>query len=153
MNTITVDELMRQIGNSRLTSDWITVDQDRINKFADVTEDHQFIHIDEEMAKATPFGGTIAHGYLTLSLLSKMGEGTLHVLEGVMAGVNYGCNKLRFINPVRSGKRVRGHFSLIDFKQPKPGTNVLTYNIEVEIEGEEKPALITEWVFMQMTAA
>ncbi|MEO1041664.1 MAG: MaoC family dehydratase [Pseudomonadota bacterium] len=153
MNTITVDELMRQIGNSRLTSNWIDVDQKRIDQFADVTEDHQFIHVDEEKAKATPFGGTIAHGYLTLSLLSKMGEGTLPALEGIQAGVNYGCNKLRFINPVRSGKRVRGHFSLIDYKSPNPGTHVMTYNIEVEIEGEDKPALVTEWVFMQMTAA
>ncbi|MEM7739485.1 MAG: MaoC family dehydratase [Pseudomonadota bacterium] len=152
MNTITVDELMRQIGNSRLTSDWIDVDQKKIDQFAEVTEDYQFIHVDEEKAKATPFGGTIAHGYLTLSLLSKMGEGTLPVLEGIVAGVNYGCNKLRFINPVRSGKRIRGHFSLANHKSPNPGTHVMTYDIEVEIEGEDKPALVAQWVFMQMTA-
>lgn len=151
MNIITQDELVSRIGNTKLTSEWLLVDQQRINTFADVTEDHQFIHIDEEAAKASPFGGTIAHGFLTLSLLSKLGAETTFVLEGIKAGVNYGFNKVRFINPVRAGKRVRGHFHLADVKQPKPGSHVLTYQVEVEIEGEEKPALIAEWVTMQMT--
>ena len=153
MNIITLDELVKQIGNSRVTSEWIHIAQDRINQFADVTEDHQFIHVDEEAAQATPFGGTIAHGFLTLSMLSKLGENSSFVLKGVKAGVNYGFNKVRFISPVRSGSNIRGHFSLIDHKQPKPGQHVLTYNVEVEIEGEDKPALIAEWVTMQMTAA
>lgn len=143
---------MSQIGNTKLTSDWISVDQERINQFADVTEDHQFIHIDEEAAKATPFGGTIAHGFLTLSLLSKMAEDVAFVVEGIKAGVNYGFNKVRFLTPVRAGKRVRGHFELAEVKQPRPGSHVLTYKVEVEIEGEPKPALIAEWVTMQMTS-
>jgi len=151
MNIITQDELVSRIGNTKMTSDWLMVDQDRINVFADVTEDHQFIHVDEEAAKATPFGGTIAHGFLTLSLLSKLAEKSVFILEGIKAGVNYGFNKVRFINPVRAGKRVRGHFELVDVKQPKPGSHVLTYSVEVEIEGEDKPALIAEWVTMQLT--
>lgn len=150
MNIISLDALMSQIGNSSLVSDWVTIDQQRINTFADVTEDHQFIHIDEEAAKNTPFGGTIAHGFLTLSMLSKLGAEQTFVLEGIKAGVNYGFNKIRFINPVRAGKRIRGKFELIAHKQPKLGTHVFTYNVEVEIEGEEKPALIAEWVTMQL---
>ncbi|MEM9839055.1 MAG: MaoC family dehydratase [Pseudomonadota bacterium] len=151
MNIITQDELLSQIGNTKLTSEWILVDQERINQFADVTEDHQFIHIDEQAAAKTPFGGTIAHGFLTLSLLSKMAGDVAFVLEGIKAGVNYGFNKVRFLTPVRAGKRVRGHFELAEVKQPKPGSYVLTYKVEVEIKGEEKPALIAEWVTMQMT--
>lgn len=152
MNIITVDALMSQIGNSSVTSDWVLIDQDRINAFAEVTEDHQFIHVDEEAAKQTPFGGTIAHGFLTLSMLSKLAEDATFVLEGIKAGVNYGFNKVRFINPVRAGKRIRGKFSLISHKEPRAGTHVLTYKVEVEIEGEDKAALIAEWVTMQMTA-
>ncbi|GGY49212.1 MaoC family dehydratase [Parvularcula lutaonensis] len=152
MNRITQDAILSQIGNSPLVSDWVTIDQDRINAFADVTEDHQFIHVDEEAAKKTPFGGTIAHGFLTLSMLSKLGAETVYVLEGITAGVNYGFNKVRFINPVRAGKRIRGKFVLADYKQPREGTHVLTYNVEVEIEGEEKAALVAEWVTMQMTS-
>ncbi|MCQ8184516.1 MaoC family dehydratase [Parvularcula maris] len=150
MNSVTVDSLMSQIGNTRLTSDWVLIDQQRINAFADVTEDHQFIHVDEEAAKATPFGGTIAHGFLTLSMLSKLASETTFVLEGITAGVNYGFNKVRFLNPVRAGKRVRGHFVLDAHKEPRPGTHVLTYKVEVEIEGEPKAALVAEWVTMQM---
>ncbi|NNU16815.1 MaoC family dehydratase [Parvularcula sp. ZS-1/3] len=152
MNIISLETLLSQIGNSRESSEWIPIDQERINQFADVTEDHQFIHVDEEAAKATPFGGTIAHGFLTLSLLSKMAADASYVIEGIKAGVNYGFNKVRFINPVRAGKRVRGHFELIAHKESKPGTHVMTYKIEVEIEGEDKPALIAEWVTMQMLA-
>jgi acyl dehydratase len=151
MNNITVEDLLRQIGNSELVSDWALIDQERINRFADVTEDHQFIHVDEEAAKATPFGGTIAHGFLTLSMLSALAADTVFVLEGIKAGVNYGFNRVRFVNPVRAGKRIRGKFSLKDHKESRPGTHVLTYAVEVEIEGEEKPALICEWVTMQMT--
>lgn len=150
MNIISLDTLLSQIGNSLLVSEWVTIDQERINAFADVTEDHQFIHINEEAAKKTPFGGTIAHGFLTLSMLSKLGNESTFVLEGIKAGVNYGFNKVRFVNPVRAGKRVRGKFELVAHKESKPGTHVLTYNVEVEIEGEEKPALIAEWVTMQM---
>jgi acyl dehydratase len=152
MNIVTLEKLLSQIGNSSLVSDWVPIDQARINAFADVTEDHQFIHVDEEAAKATPFGGTIAHGFLTLSMLSKLAADTVFVLEGIKAGVNYGFDKVRFINPVRAGKMVRGRFELIEHKSPRPGTHVLTYKVEVEIEGEQKPALVAEWVTMQMTS-
>ncbi|MEM9810175.1 MAG: MaoC family dehydratase [Pseudomonadota bacterium] len=153
MNIIALDDLVQQIGNSRVTSDWVVIDQDRINRFADITEDRQFIHVDEDAAKASPFGGTIAHGFLTLSMLTKLAEDAAFVLEGIEAGVNYGFNKIRFINPVHAGKTIRGHFSLTGHKQPKPGQHVLTYHVEVEVEGEDKPALIAEWVTMQITSA
>lgn len=152
MNIITRDDLLSQIGNSRVTSDWLTIDQARIQAFADVTEDQQFIHVDEEAAKATPFGGTVAHGFLTLSMLSKLAGETLPMLEGLAMGVNYGFDKVRFINPVRAGKRIRGHFALKAVKEPQPGTYVIRYEVEVEIEGEAKPALAAEWLTMQVTS-
>ena len=130
-------------------SDWFLVDQDRINAFADCTEDHQFIHVDEEKAKQTPFGGTIAHGFLTLSLLAKMGESATLVLEGIKMGVNYGFDKVRFAAPVRSGKRVRARFTLKSAEDRGQGQWQFTYAIAVEIEGEEKPAIIAEWLTRQ----
>jgi len=151
MKSVKASELPGLIGTDLGTSDWITVDQDRINVFADVTEDHQFIHINEAAAKMTPFGGTIAHGFLTLSLLSKFSEGAGLVIEGVKMGVNYGFEKVRFINPVPSGAKVRGHFKLKDAVEKKPGQHLLTYEVTVEIEGAEKPALIADWLGMQFT--
>ncbi len=151
MKTAKASELQGLIGTKLGTSDWIEVGQDRINTFADVTEDHQFIHINEAAAKMTPFGGTIAHGFLTLSLLSKFSEGAGLVIEGVKIGVNYGFEKVRFINPVPSGAKVRGHFTLKDAVEKKPGQYLLTYEVTVEIEGTEKPALIADWLGMQFT--
>lgn len=151
MNVVKSAEIESYIGKETGVSDWITVDQDRINVFADVTEDHQFIHVDEEAAKATPFGGTIAHGFLTLSLLSRFASGSLLVIEGVKMGVNYGFEKVRFINPVRSGKRVRAHFTLMSAENKIPGQWLFKYGVKVEIEGEEKPALVAEWLSMQFT--
>jgi len=151
MKSVKASELPGLIGTDLGTSDWITVDQDRINVFADVTEDHQFIHVNEAAAKMTPFGGTIAHGFLTLSLLSKFSEGAGLVIEGVKMGVNYGFEKVRFINPVPSGAKVRGHFKLKDAVEKKPGQHLLTYEVTVEIEGVEKPALIADWLGMQFT--
>ncbi|WP_017930715.1 MaoC family dehydratase [Robiginitomaculum antarcticum] len=151
MKTVKASELQGMIGSDIGTSDWITVSQDRINRFAEVTEDHQFIHVNEAAAKMTPFGGTIAHGFLTLSLLSKFSEGAGLVIEGVKMGVNYGFEKVRFINPVPSGSKVRGHFKLKDAVEKKPGQHLLTYEITVEIEGVEKPALIADWLGMQFT--
>lgn len=127
-------------------SDWIEVTQDRIDRFADVTEDHQFIHIDPERAKATPFGTTIAHGYLSLSLLSKMAYGVMPGIQGAKMGVNYGLNSVRFLAPVKSGKRVRGHFRMLDVTERSPGVYQSTVEVKVEIEGEPKPALSAEWV-------
>ena len=145
--TITPQELAAKVGERIGTSDWIEVTQDRINKFAEATGDFQFIHIDEEKAKLTPFGGTIAHGFLTLSLIPALGatsDGPR--IEGVKMGVNYGGNKTRFLAPVRSGKRVRAHTKLLELVEKRPGQWQQTNEIEIEIEGEPKPALICEWI-------
>ena len=146
-DTITIQERATQIGSENV-SDWVEVSQDMINKFADATGDHQFIHVNPEMAKMTPFGGTIAHGFLTLSLMPLLGS-KVHdepKIEGVKMGVNYGGNKVRFLAPVRSGKRVRGHFKLLDLDEKRPGQWQQTLEFTVEIEGEDKPALMAEWI-------
>ena len=152
MKTIKAADLQATVGTELGTSDWITIEQDRVNQFADVTEDHQFIHINPEKAKLTPFGGPIAHGFLTLSLLSKFSEQAGLVIEGVKMGVNYGFEKVRFLAPVAVGKRVRGNFKLKAAEEKRPGQYLLTYEITVEIEGEEKPALIADWLGMQFTS-
>jgi acyl dehydratase len=149
MSAITPQELAGRVGEIIGTSEWITVDQEMINKFADATGDHQFIHINEEMAKMTPFGGTIAHGFLTLSLMPVMSaKSDIPKMEGVKMGVNYGGNKTRFLAPVRSGKRVRGLFKLLEMVEKRPGQWQQTMELTVEIEGEEKPALMAEWITM-----
>jgi acyl dehydratase len=127
-------------------SDWIEVDQGRIDKFAEVTGDHQFIHVNPELASQTPFGTTIAHGYLTLSLLSQMAYGVMPGIKGSKMGVNYGLNSLRFMAPVKSGSRVRGAFRMVDVSERSPGVIQSTVEVKVEIEGEPKPALAAEWV-------
>ena len=147
MATTTPQELQTRVGQNIGTSEWVLVDQDMINKFADATGDHQFIHIDEEKAKLTPFGGTIAHGFLTLSLIPMLGAKTeAPKIEGIKMGVNYGGNKVRFLAPVRSGKRVRSHVKLLELEEKRPGQWQQTNEVTVEIEGEEKPALIAEWI-------
>jgi acyl dehydratase len=128
------------------TSDWIEVTQDRIDQFAEVTGDHQFIHVNPELAKQTPFGTTIAHGYLTLSLLSRMAYDVMPGIEGTKMGVNYGLNSVRFLAPVKSGKRIRGHFTMKDAHERAPGVIQTVTEVTVEIEGEDKPALAAEWV-------
>jgi acyl dehydratase len=133
-------------GQALGTSDWIEVTQGRIDQFAETTEDRQFIHIDPEAAKATPFGTTIAHGYLTLSLLSKMAYDAMPGIAGAKMGVNYGLNSVRFLAPVKSGSRVRGHFTMQDVIERSAGVVQSTVAVKVEIEGEDKPALAAEWV-------
>jgi acyl dehydratase len=146
VTTITIQQRAEQIG-SEAVSDWVEVSQDMINKFADATGDHQFIHVNPEMAKLTPFGGTIAHGFLTLSLMPLLASKTAQPeIEGVKMGVNYGGNKVRFLQPVRSGKRVRGRFKLLELIEKRPGQWQQTNEFSVEIEGEEKPAMIAEWI-------
>ena len=149
MLTATVETVSDLVGKETGVSDWLTIDQERINVFADVTEDHQFIHVDPEAAKATPFGTTIAHGFLSLSMLSKLAAGSVVVLEGVKMGVNYGFDKVRFAAPVKSGKRIRGRFTLMSADQKIPGQWTFKYAVKVEIEGEDKPALVAEWLTMQ----
>lgn len=135
-----------QIGQELGVSDWITVSQSRIDAFAECTGDHQFIHVDPDKARTTPFGTTIAHGYLTLSLLSAMAYDAMPGIEGTKMGVNYGLNKVRFMAPVKSGKRIRGRFKLTDVTERQPGVLQSTVEVTVEIDGEDKPALIAEWV-------
>jgi len=151
MKIINPSELPGIVGTEVGLSEWIALEQERINTFADVTEDHQFIHINEEAAKMTPFGGTIAHGFLTLSMLSKFAEQAGIVLEGVKMGVNYGFEKVRFLSPVPSGSKVRGRFVLKDAVEKNPGQFLLTYTVSVEIEGTDKPALVADWLAMQFT--
>lgn len=149
MPVISASDVKSYEGKEIGVSDWLLVDQPRINTFADCTEDHQFIHIDEEKAAATPFGGTIAHGFLTLSLLAKLAEGPTIVLDGVKMGVNYGFEKIRFVAPVRAGKQVRGRFTLKAAEEKAPGQWQFAYEVQVEIEGEEKPAIVAEWLTRQ----
>lgn len=144
---MTPQDMKALVGTQVGTSEWIEVSQERINKFAEATGDFQFIHVDLEKAKMTPFGGTIAHGFLTLSLIPVLtAESDCPRPEGIKMAVNYGGNKTRFISPVRSGKRVRGHFKMLELEEKRPGQWQQTMEITIEIEGEDKPALIAEWM-------
>lgn len=146
MDTITVEQMAASIGTERV-SDWVEVTQAMIDTFAEATGDHQFIHVNPEMAAKTPFGGTIAHGFLSLSLMPMLAAKTdTPRIEGVKMGVNYGGNKTRFIQPVRSGRRVRGRFKLLKFTERQPGVWEQVNEYTLEIEGETKPALIAEWI-------
>lgn len=147
MAIVTKEEMFALKGQDIGTSEWLLVDQDRVNKFAEATGDFQFIHVDPERAKLTPFGGPIAHGFLSLSLLPVLSaQANLPRLDGVKMGVNYGGNKTRFIAPVKVGKRVRGHFKMLDVEEKRPGQFQQTMEFTLEIEGEDKPALIAEWI-------
>jgi acyl dehydratase len=139
------------VRNDEGTGEWFEVTQDQINQFADVTHDHQFIHVDPEAAKATPFGTTIAHGFLTLSMLTKLSQGASSApanparLEGVLMGINYGFNRVRFVNPVKVGSRIRAR-GVTSNVELKGNAIEVTREFTVEIDGEEKPALVAEWV-------
>ncbi len=140
-------ELASKVGQTIGSSDWFEVSQERINQFAEATGDHQFIHVNPEAAKMTPFGTTIAHGFLTLSLIPVLrAESDCPRPDGVKMGVNYGGNKVRFLAPVKSGKRVRAHFKLLELEEKRPGQWQETMETTIEIEGEDKPALIAEWI-------
>jgi acyl dehydratase len=144
---VTLQAYQAMVGKEIGVSSWHLIDQPRIDTYADVIEDHQFIHVDPERAKKeTAFGTTIAHGFLTMSLLSIMSYEVMPVIAGTTMGVNYGFDKLRFISPVRSGKRVRGRFVLAEAKLRKPNEFQTRTNVTVEIEGEDKPALVAEWL-------
>ncbi len=147
--TIPAAEMKAMAGKEIGVSDWIEVTQERINAFADITEDWQFIHVDPERAAQTPFGGTIAHGFLTLSFLSAMSMDAVPRIDGSWMGVNYGFDKIRFLSPVRSGSRVRGRFAILSAEELKPGELTVRYKVDVEIDGGEKPALTAEWIGRQ----
>jgi acyl dehydratase len=144
-------EIRTRIGEEIGLSSWITVDQARIDAFAEATEDRQFIHTDPAAAAKTPFGCTIAHGFLSLSLLSRMGAEAMLIPEGVTMAVNYGLDRVRFLAPVRSGKRVRGRFTLDSLEEKAPGQVLMKHLVTVEIEGEEKPALTAVWLGLIFT--
>ena len=129
---------------------WHQVTQDQINQFADATLDQQFIHTDPEKARHTPFGGTIAHGFLSLSLLSHFAESFGLQIEGTYMGINYGFDKVRFLAPVKVDSRIRAHAKTVDILEKKPGQYMMKTEVTVEIEGEEKPALKADWLTMLM---
>ncbi|GAA4721501.1 MaoC family dehydratase [Sphingomonas lutea] len=151
MPIATLDEIRAHIGQEVGVSAWLTVDQARIDAFADATEDRQFIHVDPATAAQTPFGGTIAHGFLSLSLLSRMAAEATLLPDSLKMAVNYGFDRVRFIAPVRSGKRVRGRFTLDSVDEKAPGQYLMRHNVTVEIEGEEKPALTALWLGLMFT--
>jgi acyl dehydratase len=151
MPIATLDDIRSKIGQPVGTSDWIMVGQGRINEFADATEDHQFIHVDPKAATAAGFGGTIAHGFLTLSLLSRMAADAMMIPDTTKMAVNYGLDRVRFLAPVKSGKRVRGHFTLESADEKAPGQLLLNHTVTVEIEGEDKPALTAQWLGLIFT--
>ena len=146
MATITVQEMAQRIGTETV-SDWVEVSQEMIDKFADATGDHQFIHVNPAMAAMTPFGGTIAHGFLTLSLIPVLTEKSdIERPAGLKMALNYGGNRVRFLQPVRSGKQVRAIFKLTELEEKRPSQWQQTVEITLEIEGETKPGYVAEWI-------
>jgi acyl dehydratase len=146
----TLAELAGRVGEELGVSAWTRIDQARVDAFAEATEDRQFIHIDPVRAAATPFGGTIAHGFLTLSLLSMMAYEVIPEVEGLIASINYGFDKVRFLTPVRTGRSIRGRFKLAEATQKEPGRWLVRYEATVEIEGEARPALVADWLGMSL---
>jgi acyl dehydratase len=146
MPVATLAEIRARLGAEIGVSSWVIIDQARIDAFAEATEDRQFIHTDPANAALTPFGGTIAHGFLTLSLLSRMGGEAMLLPAGLKMVINYGLERLRFLAPVRSGTRIRGRFTLDSVDDKAPGQVLMRHSVTVEIEGEEKPALTAQWL-------
>jgi acyl dehydratase len=146
-----LEAIRSRTGEEVGVSGWLVVDQDRITAFAEATEDRQFIHVDPDTAAKTPFGGTIAHGFLTLSLLSRMAAEAMLIPDSTRMVVNYGLDRVRFLAPVRSGKRVRGRFTLDGVDEKAPGQILLRHIVAVEIEGEDRPALSAVWLTLLFT--
>jgi acyl dehydratase len=143
---ISLGDVRGLIGEEVGLSDWIRVDQTMIQSFADATDDHQFIHVDPDRAALTPFGGTIAHGFLTLSLLSTMNFNCLPKVREQTMAINYGFDAVRFVNPVKVNSRIRGRFKLAEARFRAAGMLMITYDVSIEIEGEKKPALTAKWI-------
>ncbi|MCH7503975.1 MAG: MaoC family dehydratase [Proteobacteria bacterium] len=146
--SIKAAELPSIVGKELEPSPWLEITQERVNQFANATNDHQFIHVDLEKAKQTPFGGTIAHGFLSLSLLSYLNAQTAIVPEGLVMGINYGSDKVRFLAPVSVGKRIRSRQKILEVTEKKPGQWLIKTDVSVEIDGEETPALVAEILSM-----
>ena len=151
MPVATLEDIRSKIGTVVGVSGWIEVGQDRISVFADATDDHQFIHVDPQAAAAAGFGGTIAHGFLSLSLLSRMAADVMLIPDTTRMAVNYGLDRVRFLAPVKAGKRVRGHFTLDSAEEKAPGQLLLKHQVTVEIEDEDKPALTAQWLGLIFT--
>jgi len=150
---VSVQAMKARVGEEIGRSAWLLVSQEMIDRFADVTDDRQFIHIDPARAKAeTPFGGTVAHGFLTLSLLSAFARDTLPPIEGRRMGINYGFDRVRFMTPVKSGARVRGRFTLHDVVERAEKLFMFRYSVSMEIEGSAKPALTADWLTLVQLA-
>ena len=147
------EDFVKLVGQELGVSNWITIDQSQIDAFAHATNDHQFIHVDPERAKReTPFGGTIAHGFLSLSVLSGLAYEAMPALNGAAMSINYGFDKIRFLTPVRAGKRVRARFVLAETTSKSPKELLARTNTTLEIEGEPKPALVADWLGMHFFA-
>lgn len=148
---VSLDTLEAHVGREIGVSPWRTVTQEMIDKFADATDDHQFIHVDpERAARETPFGGTIAHGFLTLSLLSAMTYETIPPLEGAAIGINFGFDKIRFASPVKSGARVRAHYLLAEVNIRPSGYIQVAYDLTIEIENQVRPAITARWLTLSV---
>ena len=143
----TLAEMQARVGTDFGVTDWFLMDQPKVDTFAKLTQDEYFIHVDPERAKReTPYGGTIFHGFFTLSMLAQMGYQACPAVEGTKSGVNYGFNRLRFVAPVKVGSRVRGHFRLKSFDVDPGKRWNATWDVNVEIEGSDKPAIVAEWL-------
>lgn len=149
---VSIEALKGMVGQEIGLSKWFEISQADINAFADLTHDHQFIHVDPQKAKHTPFGGTIAHGFFTVSMLSAFAIDALPAIEKRTMGVNYGFDRLRMMSPVKSGAKVRGRFVLKALESRSPQQHQLTYAVTVEIEGGDKPAMVADWVTLAFTA-
>ena len=150
---VSTTELPQLVGTELGVSEWFEITQERVNEFADATLDHQFIHVDIEKAKASPFGGTIAHGFLTLSLVTYLLTEQMVVPENTTVTLNYGSDKVRFLKPVAVGQRIRARQQLLEANEKKPGHWLLKMNVTIEIEAEQTPALIAEILFMHIVEA
>jgi len=144
------NDIANYIGYQAAATDWFQITQDQINQFADCTLDHQFIHVDEEKAKATPFGSTIAHGFLSLSMLSHFAEEFSLLIDGFYMGLNAGFDKVRFLQPVSVNSRIRAHAKILSIEEKKPGQFRLSTEVTIEIESVDTPALVAEWISVQM---
>ena len=149
---INKNDIQEYVGFETEATEWLTITQERINQFADCTMDQQFIHVDPERAKDTPFGTTIAHGFLSLSLLSYFAEQYSVIIKGFYMGINSGFDKLRFLAPVKVNSRIRAKAKILKIEETKPGSFRVSTEVTLEIEGEEKPALVAEWISIQMVA-
>jgi len=145
-------DLEDRVGEEVAVSPWIEITQERIDTFARAVEDFQWIHVDRSRAQSSPFGGTIAHGFLTLSLLSLVGSEVMPPIEGRAMGINYGFDKIRFISPVRAGGKIRGRFKLKEVTERAAKEVMFRYEVAIEIEGTEKPAIVAEWLTMAVLA-